>query len=79
VVMGPHTFNFADAAQLAEAQSAARRVPAIGNGVALAVAQAGDVSAHAQASAAALAYAAAHQGASERMAAILLKQARWPG
>ena len=35
--------------------------------------------AHAQASAAALAYAAAHQGASERMAAILLKQARWPG
>ena len=79
VVMGPHTFNFADAAQLAEAQSAARRVPAIGDGVALAVAQARDVPAHAQASAAALAYAAAHQGASERMAAILLQRARWPG
>jgi 3-deoxy-D-manno-octulosonic-acid transferase len=78
VVMGPHTFNFADAAQLAEAQSAARRVPAIGDGVALAVAQARDLSAHAQASAAALAYAAAHQGASERMAAILLQRARWP-
>ena len=71
LVMGPHTFNFDQAAELALAAGAALRVPDIGAGVAAAVALAGDERGVAM-SAHALAFAAAHRGAAVRMAAALL-------
>ncbi|KQW00487.1 3-deoxy-D-manno-octulosonic acid transferase [Rhizobacter sp. Root1221] len=67
VVMGPHTFNFAEAAELSLAAGAALRVAGIDEGVAraadLLVAGQRDTFA-----ANALAFAAAHQGAARRMA-----------
>ncbi len=72
VVMGPHTFNFAEAAQLAQAQGAALRVADMADGVAQTLRLAGDPLDHAKTSAAALAFAAAHQGAARRMARQLL-------
>ena len=67
LVMGPHTFNFADAAQLALAAGAALRVADIGE----AVAQAAALAAQAERSTwseRAHAFAASHRGASTRMA-----------
>lgn len=68
VVMGPHTFNFAEAAELASAAQAAWRVADIDEGVALAARVAADAGAQAEAAARALAFAQAHRGATERMA-----------
>ena len=67
VVMGPHTFNFAQAAELAEAAGAAMRVAGINAGVqaALALMQSAQ---HAEVVQRALMFAAAHRGAAERMA-----------
>ena len=67
VVMGPHTFNFAEAAELALAADAARRASDIVDGVGQAVRLLGSperdrLAAHARA------FAAAHQGAARRMA-----------
>ena len=71
VVMGPHTFNFAQAAELAEAAAAALRVPDMQAGVdaALALIQSvpGD-DRRARAVQAALGFAAQHRGAAGRMA-----------
>jgi 3-deoxy-D-manno-octulosonic-acid transferase len=67
VVMGPHTFNFAQAADLALAAGAALRVADIGEGVARAVALAADP-ARAAWTQRCLAFAAAHRGAAQRMA-----------
>jgi 3-deoxy-D-manno-octulosonic-acid transferase len=67
LVMGPHTFNFAQAAELSLAAGAAVRVPDIRAGVQLAI----DMACHddrAAASGRALAFAALHRGAAERMA-----------
>lgn len=72
VVMGPHTFNFAQAAQLAQDAGAALRVPSIQEGVRTAVALAGDASRRAQAVDAASRFAAAHQGAAEKTARAVL-------
>ncbi|WP_457442381.1 3-deoxy-D-manno-octulosonic acid transferase [Roseateles sp. P5_E4] len=72
VLAGPHTFNFAEAAELAIAAGAARRCAdlpeAVGQGVALCqhAAARQDMSAHAKT------FARAHQGAADRMAAALL-------
>ncbi|MEY8688999.1 MAG: 3-deoxy-D-manno-octulosonic acid transferase [Leptothrix sp. (in: b-proteobacteria)] len=76
VVMGPHTFNFADAARLSEAQGAAQRVTDVNAGVATALALAQHPPARAAASAAALTFAAAHQGTAERTAQHILAQWR---
>ena len=67
VVMGPHTFNFAEAAELALAAGAARRVVDMNSGVreALALLVAPGLTDAAQH---ALAFAAQHRGAAERMA-----------
>ncbi len=70
LVMGPHTFNFAQAAQLAEAAGAALRVPAMADAVAaavgrLAVQTPGQAT---QGRAACLEFAALHRGAAARMA-----------
>lgn len=67
VVMGPHTFNFADAAQLAIAAGAAIRVAGIAEAVACAVGFAGHYDLPAW-SARAGAFAASHHGAAQRMA-----------
>ncbi len=75
LVMGPHTYNFSEAAELSMAAGAALRVAGIDEGVARAVALARDP-ARDQWVQRALAFAAAHRGAAERMARELL--ATWP-
>ena len=68
IVMGPHTFNFAEAAELALAAGAALRVPDMAAGVTTALDLLAAPQRCAQASAQALAFAAQHQGAAQRMA-----------
>ena len=74
LIMGPHTFNFSEAAELSLAAGASQRVADIDAGVARAVALAHDASraAHAQR---AVAFAAAHRGAARRMAHEVLEAA----
>jgi len=73
LVMGPHTFNFADAAEGAIAAGAAERVADIEAGVARALAIAReDGPAHARHVQQALAFAGEHRGAAERMARAVL-------
>ena len=77
LVMGPHTFNFAEAATLALAAGAARRVADLPAAVAAAVQIAASPE-RAAMSAHALDFAARHRGAAVRMAgeiALLLSQA----
>jgi 3-deoxy-D-manno-octulosonic-acid transferase len=71
VVMGPHTFNFSEAAELSLAAGAALRVADIDEGVARAVALAHDPARDAWVQRA-LAFAAAHRGAADRMARVVL-------
>ncbi len=73
VVMGPHTFNFAEASQQMAAAGAATRVATIEEGVATALAQANSADRPALV-ARALGFAAAHRGAAERSAVAI---ARW--
>ncbi len=68
VVMGPHTFNFADAAERAEAAGAAERVADLPAALRAAAALLADPVRRDQASARGLAFAAAHRGAAVRMA-----------
>lgn len=74
LIMGPHTFNFSEAAELSLAAGASQRVADIDAGVARAVALAHDASraVHAQR---AVAFAAAHRGAARRMAQEVLAAA----
>ena len=74
-VMGPHTFNFSDAAELALAAGAATRVADMTAGVAeaVALASASSPTARDERSRRALAFAAAHRGAAARMAARILE------
>jgi 3-deoxy-D-manno-octulosonic-acid transferase len=72
VIMGPHTFNFAEAAQLAEEAGAALRVQDMAHAVttALQMVKFGpDESAHVQAC---MAFSQAHRGAAQRTAQALL-------
>jgi 3-deoxy-D-manno-octulosonic-acid transferase len=71
IVMGPHTFNFAEAAELSRAAGAAIRVGDIDAGMVEAIALLGDAARLAQASARSLAFAAQHRGAAARMAAAI--------
>ncbi|HEY2561316.1 MAG TPA: 3-deoxy-D-manno-octulosonic acid transferase [Caldimonas sp.] len=77
LVLGPHTFNFSDAAELAIAAGAATRVADLGAGVAAAITIASPAGAagREQQSAAARAFASAHRGAAERMARRILELA----
>jgi 3-deoxy-D-manno-octulosonic-acid transferase len=72
--MGPHTFNFSDAAELALAAGAATRVADMPAGVATAVelASASSAAMRDDRSRRALAFANAHRGAAARMAARIL-------
>lgn len=62
VVLGPHTFNFADAAELACAAGAARRVTDMAAGMAQAVGLAGDADLQRSASERASRFAGDHRG-----------------
>jgi 3-deoxy-D-manno-octulosonic-acid transferase len=68
VVMGPHTFNFAEAAELAAAGGAALRVDGVEAGLAQALAMLADAAGLADASRRSRAFAAEHRGAALRMA-----------
>lgn len=68
VLMGPHTFNFAEAASLAEAAGAALRASDLQDAVRMARQLALDPPAREAASQAGLAFAAAHRGAAARTA-----------
>jgi 3-deoxy-D-manno-octulosonic-acid transferase len=72
VVMGPHTFNFAEAAALSLEAGAAQRVATMEEGVAAAVALARDAAGRAEAVAAAERFSAAHRGAALRTARAVL-------
>jgi 3-deoxy-D-manno-octulosonic-acid transferase len=72
IVMGPHTFNFAQAASLAEEAGAAKRAPDLDAALALALDWLQDAPAHRQACAAASAFARQHRGAAARMAEAIL-------
>jgi 3-deoxy-D-manno-octulosonic-acid transferase len=72
VVMGPHTFNFSEAAELSLAAGAAVRVAGIDEAVARAVILANDPSRNLWVRNA-FAFAAAHRGAAQRMAAEIVK------
>lgn len=67
VVMGPHTFNFDEAAELAQASSAAVRVKDIDEGLATALRMLADPAALRDTAAKAQAFAAEHRGAAQRM------------
>jgi 3-deoxy-D-manno-octulosonic-acid transferase len=71
LVMGPHTFNFSEAAELSLAAGASVRVDGIAQGVARAMALANDPSRAAWVQRA-LAFAGAHRGTAERMAQEVL-------
>ena len=72
IVMGPHTFNFAQAAELSQAAGAALRVADMAAGVDTACALL-DSPEREQRAAQARAFAAAHRGAAARMVQHLLK------
>lgn len=72
VVMGPHTFNFAEAAALAQEAGAALRVGGMEEGVRAAIELATDAPRRAATSAAGLSFAAAHRGAADRTAEAVL-------
>jgi 3-deoxy-D-manno-octulosonic-acid transferase len=72
VVMGPHTFNFAEAAQLAREAGAALRVETMEEGVRSAASLALDPQRRNVAVRAAIAFAAANQGAAEKTANAVL-------
>jgi 3-deoxy-D-manno-octulosonic-acid transferase len=72
IVMGPHTFNFKQAAELALAAGAALRVADIEAGVAAALSLLNDTPRCDAAVAHSLAFAASHRGAAERMAECIV-------
>lgn len=72
VVMGPHTFNFAEAARLAQAAGAARTVGTMEEGVRAAAELVRDAAGRAAMAQAGLDFAAAHRGAARRTAEAIL-------
>jgi 3-deoxy-D-manno-octulosonic-acid transferase len=82
VLLGPHTFNFAEAAERACTQGAAQRVQDMDQAVQAALAWVANAQALAQARSAALAFAQAHRGAAQataRAVQALLEQAPHAG
>jgi 3-deoxy-D-manno-octulosonic-acid transferase len=72
VVMGPHTFNFAQAADLAQEAGAALRVQGMQGAVRTAVQLASDAARHQSAVRSARAFSSAHQGAAKKTAEAVL-------
>lgn len=79
VVMGPHTFNFDEAAALAEAAGAARRMESLDQAVAAAQALVHEPVAQAAMVAAATRFAQAHRGAVDKTAAAVVALLRQQG
>jgi 3-deoxy-D-manno-octulosonic-acid transferase len=73
VVMGPHTFNFALAAELAQIEGAAYEVPDMAHGLQRALQLVQDPVALEAASSAALAFALRHAGAAQRSSAQIVE------
>ena len=71
VVMGPHTFNFAEAASLANAAGAAQRVPSMAHAVIAACETVLDARALSASRQNALAFAQAHRGSARLLAAAI--------
>jgi len=71
VIMGPHTFNFSEAADLALAAGAARRVGDMEEAVRTAVELVRDGQARRAAAEVGERFAAAHRGAAQRTAAAI--------
>lgn len=71
VVMGPHTFNFLEAAELAEASGAALRAPDVQHGVEAALALVNDTAAQTAAASAGLAFADRNRGATAKTVVAL--------
>jgi 3-deoxy-D-manno-octulosonic-acid transferase len=71
VFMGPHTFNFAEVAQQAEAEGAARRVPDMAQAVEQACTAVADTAAMQVWRTQALAFTQAHKGAARRVAGLV--------
>ena len=78
IVMGPHTFNFAQAAELSAEAGAAMRVQDMAEGVRAAVALAADPARHEMAVRSARAFALAHQGAARKTAQAVLALGQKP-
>ena len=76
IVMGPSTFNFAEAAELSLSAGASFRVQDWASGVAQAVGLVRDPAALAQARASAQAFSQAHRGAAQRMAEAIAATVR---
>jgi 3-deoxy-D-manno-octulosonic-acid transferase len=76
LLMGPHTFNFAQAADGALQTGAARRVGDLATAVAQALALLHDSAARQAMAAAGRAFSAAHRGAAARMADAVLALCR---
>jgi 3-deoxy-D-manno-octulosonic-acid transferase len=70
--MGPHTFNFAEAAELSEAAGAARRVASMAEGVQAALQLVRDDAARRAAVQASREFAEAHRGAAQKTAEAIL-------
>ena len=71
VFMGPHTFNFAEVAEQAEAEGAARRVPDMAQAVQQACGSVADSAAMQAWRTQALAFSQAHKGAARRVAGLV--------
>ena len=71
VLMGPHTFNFLEAAEQAEQAGAASRVPGMPEAITQALALVADRARHARMAQAALAFSQAHKGAARRVAGLV--------
>ena len=78
VLMGPHTFNFAEASELAQAGGAAQAVADMAAALAAARALVADPVRQRAVAAASLAFAAAHRGAAARTAGAVLALIRQP-
>ena len=72
VVMGPHTFNFAEAAELAQAAGAALRVSSLHQAVAVAQRLVNDPAAQQAVVSAAAGFSSAHRGAVEKTVTAVL-------
>ncbi len=71
VVIGPSTYNFAEATEAAVAAGAALRVADVGNGLSAALALAGDAARCQRMGEAGLMFTAAHRGAADRVLALI--------
>jgi 3-deoxy-D-manno-octulosonic-acid transferase len=76
VLMGPHTFNFAEAARLAEAAGAALRLADLAQALEAAQALVSDAARQSAMAQAASTFALAHRGAADKTAAAVLALVR---